>query len=170
MKIKITKDCYCEADMHEVTFYPRKGFKRKPMLKAGTEFLYSGEKYQNLYGTYFVVHTENGKYHIDPRNAEVIGNMPVWVAVDSTGKEAMHKGFCPTRHYMQVLSADYFQSPLNSPYKTIGYWVSEEVGHFENYGKKLYGLMYEREELEPGTIEQLIGKKLTFKDEPVQIE
>ena len=96
--------------------------------------------------------------------------MPVWVAVDSTGKEVKHKGFCPTRHYMQVLSADYFQSPLNSPYKTIGYWVSEEVGHFENYGNKLYGLMYEREELEPGTIEQLIGKKLTFKDEPVQIE
>ena len=45
MKIRITKDCYCEADMYEVTFYPREGFKRKPMLKAGTEFLYSGEKY-----------------------------------------------------------------------------------------------------------------------------
>lgn len=55
-------------------------------------------------------------------------------------------------------------------YSLRNYWVSEEVGHFENYGKKLYGLVYEREELEPGTIEQLIGKKLTFKDNHIQIE
>ena len=170
MKLLITKDCYCEADIHEDTFYPRTWFKRKPMLKAGIKLLYSGEKYQNCYGCYYVVKTPDGTYHIDPRNAEVIGNMPVWLSVDSNGKESKHRGFCPKRHYMNVLSPDYIMNPTNSPYKLIGYWSSEETGKLERFGNKTFALIYEREELEPGTIEILIGRTLTFKDEPIQIE
>ena len=155
----------CEADLHEMTFYPRKWFKAKPKLKAGEEFLYDGAEYKNLYGHYYELTTEHGTYHIDPCNAEVIGGVPVWVAVDSNGREAKHHCFKPKRHYQNVATMD-----IIHPCKTIGFWFSEETGRAEYIGKKMYPFVYEREELEPGTIENLIGRKLTFRDEPVQIE
>ena len=170
MKLIIKKDSWCEADMHEMMNYPREGFRRKPELKAGTELMYDGRKYQNFYGCYYVVDTLDGTYHIAMHNADVCGGMPAWVAVDTNGKEAKHYGFCPKRHYVRVFNPEYPLKPSRDPFVLMGYWASEEKARLEPFGNKLFTLEYRREELEPGTVEKLLGRPLTFKDEPVQIE
>ena len=165
MKIRIKRDCKCEKDLHEMTFYPRSWYKAKPALKAGAEYLYDGEQYTNCYGLYLVVHTPDGEYHIDPRHCEVFGSSPAWVTVDSNGQEAKHYGFKPKRCSIAYATLD----PIR-PHRYGIYWVSKETGRIEHFNGKSYGLVYHRENLEPGTIEQLIGRKLTVNDEPVQIE
>lgn len=68
--IEITKDCYCEHDIHEMTHYPRSEYKMKPQLKTGTE-LEVIEEWSNFYGRYYRVKTNDGIYDISYSNAKV---------------------------------------------------------------------------------------------------
>lgn len=71
MKIVITKECYCEADMHEMAYYPREGFKAKPRLKVGTVLEVSKE-WTNFYGAYFRCETPDGTYDVSICNAKIV--------------------------------------------------------------------------------------------------
>ena len=164
MRIRITKDCYCEHDMHEIMYYYRKGLIKKPMLKEGSEYIVTGEIYQNFYGKYFIVNTPDGEYHIDKQNVDIIDYDSVWVAVDSNGTEAKHYCYKPKRMFNTVARVDI------PAYKTIGWWCSDEMPKTEQIGNTLYIKRYKREDLEPGTIEKLTGKKIEFCDEPIQIQ
>ena len=52
MEIKLKRDTMCAHDEHEMTKYPRPGFKAKPMLPAGTVLVVDKEWF-NLYGCYY---------------------------------------------------------------------------------------------------------------------
>ena len=49
MEIKLKRDTMCAHDEHEMTKYPRSGFKAKPMLPAGT-VLNVDKEWSNFYG------------------------------------------------------------------------------------------------------------------------
>lgn len=164
MKIQITKDCYCEHDLYELYHYYRPDFKKKPMLNEGSEYIVTGEMYQNFYGKYFIINTPDGEYNIDQNNIKIIDYNSIWVAVDSNGKEAKHYGYKPERKFKTVAIVEY------PAYKTYGWWSSDEPMKTEQYGNTVYIKSYRREELEPGTIEKLTGKKIRFDDEPIQIQ
>ena len=66
MKIKLKRDTMCAYDEHEMTKYPRPGFKTKPMLPAGT-VLNVNKEWSNFYGCYY----RCGEYDI-PTDAAVV--------------------------------------------------------------------------------------------------
>lgn len=168
MKLKITADCWDESDLHY--FYPKS--QRKPMLEEGQEFLYDGEEYKNFYGVWYVLHLPAGTYYIDPRKAQIGGDIPAWVTVDENGTETKHYAFKPVRILTEVLNEKYFVNPTEPVVKDIYWWGPPHDCKQKcvQHGKKVYVFEYRKEVLEPGTIEQLIGRKLTYKDDPVQIQ
>lgn len=164
MKIRITKDCYCERDIYELVHYYRTGLRKKPMLREGSEYIVSGETYQNFYGKYIIVNTTDGEYYIDINNVDVVDYISIWVAVDSNGTEAKHYCYKPKPMFNNIARAD---SPIN---KTVMWWCSDELSQTEHFGDKIYIKRYKREDLEPGTIEKLTGRKMQCNDEPIQIQ
>ena len=63
MTIKLTEDTMCAHDLHELTRYPRPGFRAKPALPKGTR-LKVKEEWMNFYGSYYRCMHENGEYDI----------------------------------------------------------------------------------------------------------
>lgn len=72
MRIKITKDCSCEHDAHEMRNYPREGLSVQQFVEG--EELEVEKKWANFYGTYYRCPTESLKSYADisVRNAEEI--------------------------------------------------------------------------------------------------
>ena len=67
MEIKLKRDTMCAHDEHEMTKYPRPGFKAKPMLPVGT-VLNVDEEWSNFYGCYY----RCGEYDIPVDAAMVV--------------------------------------------------------------------------------------------------
>lgn len=70
MKIKITRDCCCEHDLHEMAYYPRSGqtlqkFKEGDILEYLSDF-------DNFYGSYYRCKTKKGTADISKVNAVLI--------------------------------------------------------------------------------------------------
>ena len=71
MKIKITNDCVCESDNHEVATYPREGLTVQS-FKAGAE-LELVKRWDNMCGTFYKVKTQKGFADIKESNATTVG-------------------------------------------------------------------------------------------------
>jgi len=70
MKIKITTDCCCEHDLHEMARYPRKGLTVQE-FKAG-DVLEVKNEWSNCVGAYYRCETPKGYADIEKMNAEPI--------------------------------------------------------------------------------------------------
>lgn len=68
MKYKVTKDCFCEHYLHEITNYPRKGLVEKKLKEGDIVILV--KKWSNLYGYYYRVEKDDIEYDINPLNLE----------------------------------------------------------------------------------------------------
>ena len=73
MRIEITKDCFCEHYLHEITFYPRNGLIERKFSKG--DQLDVEKTWNNCYGEYYRCSDEISQWgyvDINLTNAKII--------------------------------------------------------------------------------------------------